>query len=325
MSKLIDVIIPAYNAEFTIIDTLKSIERLNAKDFISVIITDDGSIDRTYDVISNYSNNSELDITLLKQRNMGEGAARNNGLKYSTSEYVIFLDSDDIFESFNIKKVIKELISNKYDMIIGSYICDTNHSQKKYILKNEIYSKEQLIIDICGRILPAGIGNTFYRNTIIKDYELYFGSYKYGADMEFVRRYVTKATYAKCIDDIIFRYNFNPNSVMNVKFNRNRLDAIKSVIDTIGYFEYNKLIVPSSLNIFLISEVRGASQSYVLSSDNKDMSFIDELLKKYLPSKIKLNDFINRKRFYWLFMNLFFYKFPKCYLFIYHAVFRNKK
>lgn len=317
MLKLINIIIPAYNAEKTIVNTIKSIEKLNINNFLSIIITDDGSIDKTFDVISNYIKNSNLDIKLLQQKNSGEGEARNNGIKIADASYLIFLDSDDVFEQFNAKKIVKLLESNKYDMVIGGYVCDTKYKSKKYNLNDESIDNNKLIDGVCGRVIPAGIGNTFYRTSIIKNNDLYFGKYKYGADMEFVRRYVTKALSAKCVNEVIFRYNFNPNSVMNDIFNFNRIDSIKSVFDTMSYFEYHKIPVPSTLNVFLISEVRGVAQSYILHNGNIQSDFIDDLLIKYIPKKINKCDFFNKRRLFWLIMNLFFYKLPKSYLYIY--------
>lgn len=95
--KGISVIIPVYNREDTIIDALNSIKNQTAlKEIIQIIVVDDGSTDKSIEIVEKYRNdNPNLPIELFKQSNGGASVARNTGLKNAKGEWIAFLDSDD--------------------------------------------------------------------------------------------------------------------------------------------------------------------------------------------------------------------------------------
>ncbi len=96
------VIIPAYNRERLIADTLASVLAQSGgpagggsadRRDIEVIVVDDGSKDSTRDVVRGFGER----VTLLEQANKGPGAARNLGLRAASGDYICFLDSDDLW------------------------------------------------------------------------------------------------------------------------------------------------------------------------------------------------------------------------------------
>src|ERR1019366_4310898 len=94
---LFSVIIPAFNRADLIGQTLDSV--LNQQDFpadqIEIIAVDDGSTDRTMDILADYSRRHG--IRVLQQINQGPGAARNLGLQQASGQYTAYLDSDDVW------------------------------------------------------------------------------------------------------------------------------------------------------------------------------------------------------------------------------------
>ncbi|MBK4732785.1 glycosyltransferase [Oxynema sp. CENA135] len=90
---LISVIIPAYNAENTIQETLKSVFKQTFTDF-EVIVIDDGSQDATVELISNIN---DPRFRFFSYSNSGQGASRNRGLSHANGEYIAFLDADDLW------------------------------------------------------------------------------------------------------------------------------------------------------------------------------------------------------------------------------------
>jgi len=88
----VSVIIPAYNAAATLVATLDSVLNQTFKDF-EIICVDDGSTDATLPIIKEYGDS----VRLLEQANNGPAAARNNGARNSSGEYLAFLDADDIW------------------------------------------------------------------------------------------------------------------------------------------------------------------------------------------------------------------------------------
>lgn len=91
----VTVIIPAYNAENVISDTLDSVARQSLSE-IEVICVDDESKDGTCEVVKNYAKYDNR-ISLIKQKNSGPGAARNNALRIAQGQFVAFMDADDYY------------------------------------------------------------------------------------------------------------------------------------------------------------------------------------------------------------------------------------
>ena len=113
MPKLLSIIIPVYNVELYLDDCLKSVfDQIN--DDVEVILINDGSTDRSNEIIEKYNN--EYQFKYINQVNQGISATRNIGLKESSSKYITFLDSDDILANGIIDKIIAEIKTSKIDL-----------------------------------------------------------------------------------------------------------------------------------------------------------------------------------------------------------------
>lgn len=88
----VSVVIPAFNAEALIAETLESVVASTFGDF-EVLVIDDGSKDRTVEVASRFGGK----VRVVSQPNAGSSAARNRGADLTDSEFIAFLDSDDIW------------------------------------------------------------------------------------------------------------------------------------------------------------------------------------------------------------------------------------
>lgn len=90
---LISVIIPTYNAEKTIEETVRSVFNQTLSDF-ELIIINDGSVDRTLEVVSAID---DPRLKVFSYPNGGVAVSRNRGLAKATGEYISFLDADDLW------------------------------------------------------------------------------------------------------------------------------------------------------------------------------------------------------------------------------------
>ena len=91
---LVSVIIPAYNVESYIEETILSVKNQTLSNW-ELIIVDDGSTDKTYAVICKTIESIRQHVTVLRQENRGQSAARNAGMQQAIGTYIYFLDSDD--------------------------------------------------------------------------------------------------------------------------------------------------------------------------------------------------------------------------------------
>ena len=92
--KLVSVIVPVYNREHLIADTLDSILTQTYREF-EVIAINDGSKDESLLILNRYADQYPGVFRIIDQENTGQVVARNNGIKHAKGEYIAFLDSDD--------------------------------------------------------------------------------------------------------------------------------------------------------------------------------------------------------------------------------------
>jgi glycosyltransferase involved in cell wall biosynthesis len=102
----VSVLIPCYNAEKFIGETLESIQR-QTWHRLELIVVDDGSQDDSTLVIEKFSK-----VRLIRQANFGAGAARNRAYKAATGEFIQFIDADDLIDCNKIERQMTRLADN---------------------------------------------------------------------------------------------------------------------------------------------------------------------------------------------------------------------
>lgn len=119
MRPKVSIVMPVYNSEQYLKETLDSILSQSYKN-LELICVDDGSTDRSLDILQKYSNTDQR-ITIIKQKNQFAGVARNNGFSKVTGKYVLFLDSDDIFERNMLKSVVRIAEKEHTDIVFFGF------------------------------------------------------------------------------------------------------------------------------------------------------------------------------------------------------------
>jgi glycosyltransferase involved in cell wall biosynthesis len=89
----ISVVIPAHNAERTILETIESVQKQTFSDF-EVIVIDDGSTDQTRELVESIADER---VKLFSYQNGGVAVARNRGISHATGEFIALLDADDLW------------------------------------------------------------------------------------------------------------------------------------------------------------------------------------------------------------------------------------
>lgn len=110
----ISIVVPMYNVEKYIEACLDSL--LNQSVEKEIILIDDGSTDRTYEIAERFAANNS-NIVLVHQENSGQSAARNRGVEIANGEYVFFCDSDDCIDAESLPQLVKICIENELDFL----------------------------------------------------------------------------------------------------------------------------------------------------------------------------------------------------------------
>ena len=115
----LSVIIPVYNGAKTIVRCLDSLVAIpNAATALEIIVINDGSLDETLEVVTNYqTQHPEQTISVTTQVNQGQSAARNRGLEMARGAYVWFVDADDWVDSVAADYLLSLVAEEPYDML----------------------------------------------------------------------------------------------------------------------------------------------------------------------------------------------------------------
>lgn len=116
INPLVSVIIPAYNAEKYIDDTIISVQQQSYSNW-EIIIVNDGSTDNTEVLVSKYISER---VILISQSNAGVSVARNKGLAIAKGDYLVFFDADDLMTKDFLDLRVKILNENcEYGFVGG--------------------------------------------------------------------------------------------------------------------------------------------------------------------------------------------------------------
>lgn len=116
---LVSVVIPAYNCENFLAETLDSVLSQTYTDWECIVI-DDGSVDGTFDIAESYASR-EPRIKCFHQENQGVSSTRNNGIRFSRGEYVMSLDSDDLLKPTFLEKTVGYLVRHQETKLVYCY------------------------------------------------------------------------------------------------------------------------------------------------------------------------------------------------------------
>lgn len=146
----VDILIPTYNREKYIEQCIDSILNQTYKD-INIIIYDDGSTDKTKQIIEYYKKFHKNIQYIRGTENRGVGFARNILLENSTADYIAWQDSDDISNPDRIEKSLRYIIQTDVDILFTDLVFfaeNASHKRSKTISKVNIYkytSREGLV------------------------------------------------------------------------------------------------------------------------------------------------------------------------------------
>jgi glycosyltransferase involved in cell wall biosynthesis len=206
MNNLISVIIPTYNRENFIKETIDSVLNQTYKN-IEILIVDDGSTDNTREIIESIN---DPRIIYIYQDNTGASASRNTGIKNAKGEYVAFLDSDDSWLPDKLEKQIKFIQNNPQIDICGGWILQFDEKSNKIW---KLYSEPS---DIKAYNLfnnPLFQTTVLLKKEVLYEYNVFYNpEYKSSNDYDFFSRLLEFAEPYN-IPEILAKYRTHYNQL----------------------------------------------------------------------------------------------------------------
>lgn len=217
---MISIIIPVYNNETTIENTLDSILYQECND-IEIVIVDDGSTDRSYQVCEKYAKRNSYIRLYHNNINLGVSVTRNKGLRYAQKKYIWFIDADDQIQLGCIRLILDELYISPTDMLIMNYQSKSRAEvtyTSKYELSNErmssmnheelrnyIYGINNVSWSVWSKIISRDI---LLDNNILFDEDL-----RTSEDADWSLLCIEYMKHVRFLDQVVYIYYLNENSL----------------------------------------------------------------------------------------------------------------
>ena len=204
--KKLSVIVPVYNAEKWLSETLDSLVGQTYPD-IEIICVDDGSKDNSCNVIRAYQA-EHTNLVLIRQENSGVCSARNRGVDAATGDYIAFVDSDDFVEKDMYKKMISQMEDEESDIIFCEFtrfwadghtlitvehsfrkLCENPQDIKYFIYSTESYREGDVLHteDIHGSVCRS----IFLKKILQENNIRFHANLRFAEDQIFVLEYLT--------------------------------------------------------------------------------------------------------------------------------------
>lgn len=294
MADKISVIVPAYNIQNYIARCIDSILNQTYKN-IEIIIVDDGSCDRTPEILDQYASQYQ-NIRVIHKLNNGVFKARIDGVNKATGDWIGFVDGDDEIETNMFELLLNNALEYNaeishcgYEMRFPSGRIDKYYATDRLIIQ----SNEKGIVDLLsGTFIEPGLWNKLYKKDLFNRINIaqIDTSIKINEDLllnYFLFKVSEKSVYN---DKCLYHYMIRENSAATSRINKNKitdpLKVLSIIIEDIGA---NGVGYDEVLSRICASLIRQASMDY---KDNPKLitPYKKQALKELrhnLPSYIK--------------------------------------
>lgn len=244
----ISVIVPVYNVENYLEACIESV--IAQKNFLDIelILIDDGSTDRSSEIIKKYTESYE-NILGYHQENAGQSKARNRGVNYAKGEYIYFLDSDDLIPDLAMKQLYELAVKEDLELVLfeGESFFDKSVDSKKIgnmnYERNRDYDKilngQDLFIEMVkNKDFYASPCLQFIKKKVLLENNVYFLEGIIHEDELFSYQVLMESKKVKCIKDKLFYRRIRLNStITSLNYERSINSLIIVIQKTI---EFNK-------------------------------------------------------------------------------------
>lgn len=212
----ISVIIPIYNAEKMLKESVESVLHQSYKN-LEIILVDDGSKDSSGIICDEYKK-IDTRIKVIHKQNGGLSSARNAGMDIATGKYLMFIDADDIFEPNSCEVLFKEIESKNADLVVGNYIHMTYEGEKweNPLFDPTIYDNFKLSITDYQKsffVMNSVVWNKIFNREFIEKLKLRFIPKAIAEDAIFSSYCYVHTDNAYYISDVVYNYRQNPKNI----------------------------------------------------------------------------------------------------------------
>ncbi|WP_430399238.1 glycosyltransferase family 2 protein [Flavobacterium sp.] len=249
---LVSIIIPLYNRELSIIDTLQSVLAQSYENW-ECIIVDDGSTDNSFETVQRFIKKEERFVLVKRdeKHKKGGNGARNYGFELSKGDFVNWIDSDDtIHEDFILEKI--NAFNESTEVVISKTVFTNTENQ---IIKKETRTQltENVLEDFITLKTSWYTFDPLWKKSFLLKTEVTFNEdLLKGQDRDFHVRILVNKPIIKIIDKYLYYYKTNPNSIST----SSSMEVVSSILNE--SIKRNKILlkhkVSNQTKLFLLKQ-----------------------------------------------------------------------
>lgn len=226
MKSSIDIIIPVYNVQHYLRQCVDSV-LFQTYPKINVILVDDGSPDSCGLICDDYGEKFS-NVKVLHKSNGGLSDARNKGLEIASSDYIMFLDSDDWIESTMVENMIDFIVSENLDFVACSSVLEfDNKTVAPSVSTNLILNQEDATKMVLNRKMNVSAWGKIYKRKLFKNTR-----YPYGClheDIPVIFEIISQSYRIGYIGTPYHHYRQQGGSISRSKYSKKNYDLYRFV------------------------------------------------------------------------------------------------
>lgn len=211
----VSVIMPIYNSADYIRTSLQSIISQTYQNF-DLLLIDDCGVDDSVSIAESFlkENGFQRYKILCHEINKGPSQARNTGLTYSQSEYVLFCDSDDVLDCRCLEILVNPLLAHKYDFIIAGYWEKRGNALVSHALEYHEYISNVTKCLLSGQMNVMPWNKLCRRDFLVDEGVFFEKGVHIHEDYIWTYKLCCKSSSAVVLPDITYVYNVRADSLM---------------------------------------------------------------------------------------------------------------
>ncbi len=210
-SPLVSIVVPAYNAERYLQETISSVIKQKYTNW-ELLIVNDGSKDNTLSIAQTFAS-KEPRINIIDKSNSGVSDTRNTGVKNAKGEILFFLDADDVWNENNISDKVKRLNDPACDAVYSACEMIDEHSVSfsQYLQGSDNLKLEDMLLSKGNyTTAPSGIA---VKKSVLHKIGGFDTNLSNNADQDFFIRILAAGFKISYIKETLWKYRMHSNSM----------------------------------------------------------------------------------------------------------------
>lgn len=228
MKYKISIVIPVYNAEKYLNECIESIiNQTFGFENIQVILVNDGSTDKSGEIIDGYSEKyTNIEVYHLENSHSSGGSARNEGIQYAKGKYLMFVDADDYITDQACEQMYNAITENEADIVTANYKCMNEDGkiwqkamfdEKKYQSGELVEANQKFFYLYCPSVCLK-----IFNNELIQKNNIKFLEGVAAEDAYFSCGALLKSKKVCYLSDVIYYYRRRNTGTISTSWMRNK-------------------------------------------------------------------------------------------------------